>query len=143
MEKDELTRIRKYLKKTQYGIAQITGHSVRTVQSYEQGWRHIPHDFERELILLLCLKNFSKTLPIPCWEQIDCPVEFREKCIVWEHNIRHFCWVINGTFCHGEFQGVWAKKIKICRQCPVFLSMMPDNILNELNFTDSSDLDSI
>jgi hypothetical protein len=31
-----------------------------------------------------------------------------------------FCWVIAGTFCGGEVQGTYAKKVKNCLNCKFF-----------------------
>jgi hypothetical protein len=35
------------------------------------------------------------------------------------------CWFINGTICQGEEQKSWRNKMKMCRQCEVFQSMLP------------------
>lgn len=29
-----------------------------------------------------------------------------------------FCWYVSGTFCNGEVQGSFAKKLKDCLECP-------------------------
>ena len=28
-----------------------------------------------------------------------------------------FCWAVTGTFCHGEVQGTYARKLKDCLDC--------------------------
>jgi DNA-binding XRE family transcriptional regulator len=125
MEKTELKRIRLYLNKTQNELGNSLSASAKSIQSYEQGWRHIPSNIERQLLLLLALKKVANSLPIPCWEIRDCPAERREKCIVWEYRVRHFCWLVNGTFCQGRFQRSWENKMKICRTCEIFFKMLP------------------
>jgi hypothetical protein len=39
--------------------------------------------------------------------------------------VGHLCWFINGTICQGEVQETWEKKMKMCRQCEVFRSILP------------------
>ena len=53
MEKYELSEIRKHLGKTQKQLAQLLGVSLKTVKSFEQGWRNIPAYIERQIIFLL------------------------------------------------------------------------------------------
>lgn len=52
-----------------------------------------------------------------CWEVKNCN---RETCPAYrrEDNLR--CWEIAGTFCRGEVQGHFAKKLGDCRKCEVF-----------------------
>jgi DNA-binding XRE family transcriptional regulator len=128
MENQEFIRIRHYLNKTQKQLGQLLCVSPKAVQSYEQGWRHIPSDIERQLLLLISLKGANPEIVKPCWEIKKCPVEWREKCIIWEYQVRHFCWLVNGTFCQGQLQGSWENKIKICRKCEVFTSLIPTGI---------------
>lgn len=40
------------------------------------------------------------------------------------------CWKIAGTFCKGEVQGVFAQKLKDCRNCEVYLRARRDPICN-------------
>jgi len=35
-------------------------------------------------------------------------------------NRGRICWAITGTFCGGEIQGTYAKKLKSCETCPAF-----------------------
>ena len=125
MKKKEFIQIRHYLNKTQKELGQLLCVSPKAIQSYEQEWRHIPSDVERQLLLLLSLKKAAYGTSTPCWETKHCPVEWREKCIVWEYRVRHFCWLVNGTFCQGRYQGSWEIKIKICHQCEVFMTLIP------------------
>jgi DNA-binding XRE family transcriptional regulator len=120
MENKEFSRIRAYLRVTQNQLAGLLCISPKAIQSYEQGWRNIPAYAERQLLLLLFLNRSLYKDNKPCWKILNCPIEWREKCSVWELKNGDFCWFINGTFCHGKNHGSWKKKIKICRQCEVF-----------------------
>lgn len=128
MEGKEFSQIRHYLGKSQSQLALILCVSPKTIQSFEQGLRHIPIYIERQILLFLSLKSFSSDEIItPCWEIKNCPNEWRENCIVWELKAMHFCWFINGTFCQGQIQEDWKKKIQLCRECEVYQSMFPDS----------------
>jgi len=97
------------------------------VQSFEQGWKDIPPHIEREMMLLLALKMSAGTdrRPRACWDVKNCPDEWRNNCLVWELKATHFCWYLNGTYCHGELQKSWEAKIHLCRECEVFDEMFP------------------
>jgi len=129
MDKIEFTTIRKELGKTQNELSRILCVSEKTVQSFEQGWRNIPAYIQREMMLLYALAKTSggDREPKPCWEVMNCPEEWRRKCIVGELQIKHFCWFINGTYCHGEYKKEWSEKLTLCRECEVFKSMIPLN----------------
>ena len=124
MEREQFTKIRQYLQKTQKQLAALLCISIRTVQSIEQGLRKIPANTERQLLFLLSLKMSTDLKQKPCWEIRNCPEEQREKCAAWEFKAGQLCWYINGTYCHGENQGEWDTKINICRDCDVFSVMM-------------------
>jgi len=125
MESKEFRIIRNQLGKTQEELSNILCVSEKAIQSFEQGWRKIPTYIEREILLLHALAKTSvkDREPIACWEVMDCPEEWHRKCIVKELNIKHFCWYVNGTYCHGEYKKNWEEKIRICRECEVFISM--------------------
>lgn len=62
-----------------------------------------------------------------CWEtkkcgQTECPSYNCEK------NLR--CWEVSGTFCRGEVQGVFAKKLKNCRKCSVYQAARQDAVFD-------------
>jgi len=128
MDKKEFSLIRHYLGKSQNQLARLLCVSTKAIQSFEEGWRNIPAYAERELLLLLSLKRAADTTTKSCWEIKNCPNEWRDNCIVWEYKARYFCWIITGTYCKGECQERWEKKIKICRQCEVFQAMIPSLI---------------
>ncbi|MFC2145681.1 helix-turn-helix domain-containing protein [Actinomycetota bacterium] len=126
MNKNEFSNTRKLLGKTQKEMAELLCISIKAVQSYEQGWRQIQPHHEQQMLLLLSLKSFTDRNIKPCWEINDCLAEWRDNCIVWELKARHFCWFINGTYCNGKAHKNWDDKIKICRECEVYMSMLPD-----------------
>ncbi len=125
MDNKEFSQIRQFLRKTQGELACLLCVSPRAIQSFEQGWRNIPASAERQLLYLLSLKISSNERDGYCWDIRDCPAKWRENCAAWEYRAGYFCWFINGTFCQGKFQEKWGKKIKLCRQCEVFRSMIP------------------
>jgi hypothetical protein len=55
----------------------------------------------------------------------NCPVERRKICPAWEFKTGNLCWFINGTICEGGVQHDWKEKMKICRSCEVFRSLVP------------------
>jgi len=125
MESKEFSRVRRYLRKSQNELARLLCVSPKAVQSFEQGWRNVPASAERYLLFLLSLKRSLDKDTGPCWEKRNCPIEWRQNCSAWGFRAGHFCWFINGTYCQGEWQENWGKKIKVCRQCEVFQSMLP------------------
>jgi putative transcriptional regulator len=123
MDKQEFIRVRNHLRKTQTQMAQLLGTSGKAVESYEQGWRRIPVHFERQVLFLLSMKG-PRDEGTPCWILQDCPVEMRNKCPAWEFQAGHYCWFINGTMCQGKKQKNWETKMKMCRKCEVFRSLL-------------------
>jgi DNA-binding XRE family transcriptional regulator len=123
MNKKELSLIRRHFGKTQKQMAQLLGISAKAIQSFEQGWRNVPVHIERQLLLLLSLKQSRAESNRPCWSVKNCPMETRKDCPAWEFNAGHLCWCINGTICQGSPQRSWPKKMRICRKCDVFQSM--------------------
>ncbi len=125
MEKQELVKIRKYLGKTQIQLAQLLGLSLKAIHSFEQGWRNIPAYVERQVLFLLVANEDLIKNKKACWAIKNCPMITRQKCPAWEFQLGQLCWFINGTLCQGKEQKNWFEKIKICRSCSVFTSMMP------------------
>ena len=123
MESKEFSNIRKYLGKTQNQLSHLLCISIRTIKSYEQGWRKIPVNIERHLLYLLSLKRTKDKNAKPCWEIINCPIEWKVNCAAWENKSGYSCWFINGTFCEGKEQNDWYEKLELCRQCEAFKSM--------------------
>ena len=125
MEKKEFSTARQYLGKTQSQMAQLLGVSLKAIQSFEQGWRNIPVHIERQVLFLLASKKSPPQKERPCWVIRKCLMEIRQNCPAWEFQVGNLCWFINGTICQGRTQESWQKKMKICRQCKVFQTMVP------------------
>jgi DNA-binding XRE family transcriptional regulator len=120
MNNSELQYFRQKLQKTQKQMSQLLGISLKAVQSYEQGWRNIPAQVERQILLFLALKIEAVGKPVSCWEIRRCAPETRAACPAWEFNSGHLCWFINGTLCHGKPQASWNQKMVLCKKCKVF-----------------------
>ncbi|MFC2060475.1 helix-turn-helix domain-containing protein [Chloroflexota bacterium] len=125
MESKDFSQIRHYLGKSQKQLARLLCVSTKGIQSFEGGWRQIPSYAERQLLFLLALRRSSDKSSQPCWEIRNCPDEWKQNCSAYEFNAGDFCWFISGTFCQGKCQVSWRNKIKLCRECEVFLSMIP------------------
>ena len=128
MKRNQFAEIRRHLGKTQNQMAQILGVSPKAIQSFEQGWRNIPVHIERQVLLILALKNRASKKENPCWLTKSCPVENRQNCPAWQFDAGNLCWFINGTICEGSPQGRWTKKMKTCRDCEVYRSMLPPHL---------------
>lgn len=124
MDKKEFSDIRHQLGKTQNELAQLLGTSLKAIQSFEQGWRKVPVHIERQILFLLS-KLRSQNKKKNCWDIRKCPSDQRSNCPAWEFRVGQLCWFINGTICEGEAQVNWQKKMKICRKCEVFYSLLP------------------
>jgi len=125
MDSKEFSQIRHFLGKTQGELARLLCVSPKAIQSFEQGWRNVPASAERQLLFLVSLKRSLDENTLPCWVIQKCHTERRENCPAWEFQAGHLCWFINGTVCEGIIQESWAKKIELCRQCDVYISMLP------------------
>ena len=123
MDRVEFSEIRRFLGKSQREMADLLAISVKAVQSFEQGWRNISAHVERQMLFLLAMKK-SQRGGRPCWDIQCCPTETKERCPAWEFQSGHLCWFINGTVCQGEVHKSWNSKMKTCRSCEVFHSML-------------------
>ena len=126
MTSKEFVRIRKELGKTQKEMAELLGASIKSVHSYEQGWRRIPGHVERQVFFLLANKSKAANRIRPCWEIKSCPTERKEACPAWEFHAGNFCWFINGTICECKARKTWREKIALCRRCRVLLALAGD-----------------
>lgn len=120
MKKKEFSEIRHELGKTQAQMAQLLCTSLKTIKSFEQGWRNIPTHIERQALFLLGSMKSQNKEQRTCWGLKGCSLERRRNCPAWEFQVGHLCWFINGTICHGEKKQSWQEKMKVCRQCEVF-----------------------
>jgi DNA-binding XRE family transcriptional regulator len=120
MDSREFSDIRHYLGKSQNQLALLLCVSLKSIESFEQGWRNIPVHVERQLLFLLWSERARPRDKIHCWERNGCPAAWRKTCPAYQSKDGQPCWFINGTFVRGIFQKTWAKKMEMCRQCPVF-----------------------
>lgn len=103
MTGSKFSEIRKKLKKTQKDMSELLGISLKTVQSYEQGFRNIPANIERILYFLLFKLNMHKLdLNQVCWKKTKCPENIRNNCIAWLAQEGFFCWFLTGKTCLGR-----------------------------------------
>ena len=130
MNSKEFSYFRKKMNKTQKQMAQLLGTSIKAIHSYEQGWRLIPPHAERQMFFLLSNIKGIKKGQKSCWTIKKCPAKLKKQCPAWEFNAGKLCWFINGTICEGAAQKTWKEKMKICKACDVFLSLL-ETIENE------------
>ena len=120
MNDKEFVYFRKKLNKTQKQMATLLGTSLKAIQSYEQGWRFVPPSVERTMFFLISRMPGNRRQRKPCWTVRKCSQDQRAKCPAWEFKVGELCWFINGTFCEGQPQKSWKKKMEICNSCEVF-----------------------
>ncbi len=124
MDSKEFLHFRKMLGKTQNQIGQLLGTSGKAIQGYEQGWRSVPPHVERQVFFLVSRRRGGHKGQKACWVTKKCPSERKKQCPAWEFRAGTLCWFINGTICEGLAQNNWKEKIKICRKCDVFSSLV-------------------
>jgi DNA-binding XRE family transcriptional regulator len=124
MNKDEFKKYRSRLHKTQKQMAELLGTSLKAIHSYEQGWRSVPVHVERQIFFLLSRLEQKGKKQKPCWIVKNCPPQQKRICPAWEFGSGDLCWFINGTICEGISQKDWKEKMKICRSCEVFKSIL-------------------
>jgi hypothetical protein len=100
MDKQEFQQIRQRLNRTQKDLAELLGVSLKAVESYEQGWRHVPANIERLLYYLLfrISRPRGKKGP-PCWNFKHCEPAARANCPAWISREGRYCWFISGRIC--------------------------------------------
>jgi len=124
MDKEQFINLRKRLEKTQKEMAQLLGTSLKAIHSYEQGWRSVPVHAERQILFLFSRRRENKQRLRDCWKAKKCPTDLKRRCPAWEFQAGKFCWHINGTICEGTVQKNWNEKMKICRKCEIFTSLL-------------------
>lgn len=120
MKKEIFVSYRKQLGLTQKELAQLLVTSVKAIHSYEQGWRNIPENIERQLFFLISRQQQRDLNPRECWIIKKCPPERKKQCPAWKFNAGRLCWFINGTVCEGSVQKNWSDKMQLCRDCEIF-----------------------
>ncbi|MBI9075769.1 MAG: helix-turn-helix domain-containing protein [Desulfatibacillum sp.] len=126
MDSGRFTIVRKALKKTQAGLADLLGVSVKAVRSYEQGWRKIPAHVERQMYFLISRKE-KKGKPPPCWVINRCPSKVKKNCPAWEYRAGDMCWLIHGTQCRAHLLHDAKDIMSRCRKCRVIEELTPDD----------------
>ena len=120
MDSKEFHSFRQKLQKTQKQLSQLLGTSLKSIQSFEQGWRKVPAPVERQMLFLNFMKRRAVANLKPCWEMRNCSPRICKACPAWEFRMGDLCWFINGTICRGTPQDSWSKKMRMCRKCEVF-----------------------
>jgi len=124
VDKNEFAVSRKKLGKTQKQLSELLGMALKTVHSYEQGWRKIPSHIERQMFFLLCKQRARHKTLTPCWEKKQCNLKL--ECPAWEFQSGHLCWFISGTRCE-EVKGLSNEdKIVKCRSCEILGSLLAE-----------------
>ncbi len=126
MKSDEFASYRNFLRLSQSNLADLLGTSLRSIQAYEQGWRDIPPNIERMILYLIYQKRLGHRSLDPCWEIKKCLLRWRKNCAAYQFQAEGPCWFMNGTFCEGEKQNNWDKKMETCRTCSIFTRVMED-----------------
>lgn len=124
MNKKEFKKYRARLDKTQKQMAELLGTSLKAIHSYEQGWRAVPTHVERQIFFLVSRLERKSIKQKPCWLVKKCSPEQKRGCPAWEFSSGDLCWFINGTICDGTTQKNWKEKMKICRSCEIFGSIL-------------------
>jgi hypothetical protein len=122
LTKEEFSLSRKKLGKTQKKLAELLGMSLKTIHSYEQGWRTIPTHIERHLYFLLINQRGRSDSLKPCWEKKPCSV--KEECPAWEFQSGHLCWFLSGTLCDCTQDIAQKDKLEICKSCDIFTDLL-------------------
>jgi DNA-binding XRE family transcriptional regulator len=124
LNKSEFAVSRKKLGKTQKQLAELLGMALKTVHSYEQGWRKIPPHIERQMFFLLCKQRTRHKTLTPCWEKKQCDLKL--ECPAWEFQSGHLCWFLSGTKCE-EVEGLTSEeKTEKCRNCDILASLLAE-----------------
>ncbi len=124
MTSQDFKSVRFRLGRTQKGIAQLLGVSIKAIHSYEQGWRKIPGHVERQVYFLLSRIMNSPADATPCWDLMQCPKDRMNQCPAYEFHSGDMCWFVNGTQCRGKNFGSWEEKMETCRNCDVFKALL-------------------
>ena len=124
MDSTEFKKLRIKIGKTQKQMAQLLGVSIKAVHSYEQGWRNIPANVERQMFFLLSRMDGNSKNIKPCWVIKKCQTETKKQCPAWEFNTGELCWFVNGNICCGNVCKDWKEKMKYCRSCEVLKSFL-------------------
>lgn len=121
MTKEEFSDIRKKLGKTQKQLSTLLGMSLKTIHSYEQGWRSVPSYIERQLYFLVIHQRRNQKKLVPCWDVKKC--DKKEECPAWEFESGHLCWFLCGTLCECTNAANSKNKLDTCKKCKIFKNL--------------------
>ena len=121
MNKNNFSVIRKKLKKTQKQLSILLGVSLKTIHSYEQGWRVIPTTVERQLYFFRTKQIGKDRVVQPCWERKNCTS--KEDCPTYEFQSGDLCWFFCGTRCDCTESMDCKEKLKTCRKCEILIEL--------------------
>lgn len=124
MNREKFVSYRKRLGLTQKALAQLLVVSIRTIHSYEQGFRNIPGTIARQLLFLVFQQKSPKGDTRPCWLLRSCPAERKKQCPAWKFKNGQLCWFLTGTLCEGQVSKTWEEKLRFCEKCEVFPSYL-------------------
>lgn len=123
MDREQFTKARAKLGKTQKALAELLGVSLKAVQSYEQGWRTVPIHVERQLFFLLVSQRGSSTKKRKdCWTLKKCG--HKKECPAWEFQAGNLCWFLSGTLCECAADKNWKEKMQVCRECDLLSTLL-------------------
>ena len=125
-------RIRDEFGVTQKQLAKVMATSVKTVQSYEQGWRNVPPRALLQLFVLLAIHRRRQVDLRPCWEIRNCAPEDRADCPSHAFGDGQFCWLVCGGAgnCHCESPldtDGNGQKLLPCMDCAVTRQLLQTN----------------
>ncbi len=114
--KTELTRVKRRLEEEQEKLKDANNELQGTNEQLE----YIINEIHRVLEDAVKEQSFKVRFHNPelvnCWEVMQCD---NTRCPSYKSDDQR-CWHVAGTFCRGEVQGIFAKKLGDCRTCEVY-----------------------
>jgi DNA-binding XRE family transcriptional regulator len=123
MDSARFSRLRSLTGRSQKDMAALLGVSPKAVESYEQGWRHIPPTTERMLYYIAFMLRAKRLAEQPpCWEARRCPEAEKAGCAAWQSGEGRFCWFLTGRLCAAARES--GRPDEYCYECPVFAGLL-------------------
>jgi len=121
----DIAEIRREYGLSQAEFADLMGTSLRTVQSWEQGWRKPSPAAERSALLLLMAWRLGGRFGTElCWEHTGCSQADRDRCLAYQSKQGHLCWFLTGNVCRGRRFRNWSDKMSVCEECGFFSGLL-------------------
>ncbi len=117
MDNVEFANTRKGLSKTRKQLSSLLGISLKTIRSYEKGWRYVPANVERQLLSLSAAMAGKKGYKKSYWQIYGCTPDQRLSCPAWELRVGQASWLMNASMCHGSVREVLPEQMTSCRNC--------------------------